>query len=135
VIVPTPDGLAVSEFVRRLMRSGFPILVAGPSGSGKRTCIDVAIKDMEPVYPPPPKGASLAAISEHKRRCMTPLVQSNMFSMKSMVDPQVLQATIRNVLFSNGHGILGPGSGFKQVVLYVEDVSVSTCGSSAVFRR
>lgn len=135
VIVPTADGIAVSLWLRRLMRSGFPALVIGPSGSGKRSCIDIAINDLEPVYQPPLKGASNAAIAEHKRRCLTPLIQSNMFSMKSAGDPNALQVMIRNCLFSNGYGILGPGSGFKQVVLFVEDVSLSSCASSAVMRR
>lgn len=139
IIVPTSDGIAVSHWIRRLMRSGFPALVIGPSGSGKRTCIQDAIYKLEPIYLPPPKGATSAAIAENKRRCLTPIIQSNMLSLKSMTttnnDSTILQLKIRNHLFSNGHGILGPGSGYKQVVLFLEDVAFTSCASAAVVRR
>lgn len=141
VCVPTGGGAATAYWVRRLLRARHPVLVAsGPGGgAGKRRAVTDALHLLHApqLSATDLAGGSAAAAAKTKllRATALPTWQTCTVPLHGGLGVEALQAKMRSGLVPAGPGALGPPPGTATVLVFVEDLSVATCGGAAVLRR
>lgn len=138
VVVPTADGVATSYWCRRLLRCNAPVLIASTPGGaqGKRTVLLNAIAQLSPPLPNPTPGVSPASLIEARRAALLPSTATLRVSLqREKFGASRTSSALRSALQPIGNGYLAPGPGTKKLVVFLEDVSVASCGSFAVLRR
>jgi hypothetical protein len=141
VVVPTGDGAATAYWLRRLLRAKHPVLVAsGPGGaSGKRRAFTEAFQLMSaPALTAADLALGSAALATKVkllRATSPPKWSTCTVPLHGSISVSGLQAQVRSSLFLSGPGSLTPPIGTENVMVFVEDLSLASCGSAAVLRR